>query len=65
MLLARGLLGPWVFGLPALVASCLWVGRDTLALDQADWVPLFGTVHFGLQAGFEELAVRRSRALGR
>lgn len=45
---------------PALVLSCFYVGRNTLGLGNTDWVPFFGTVYFGLQAGFEEFMWRRA-----
>ena len=57
----RGLVGPWLFMAPALVISGIAVGRQTLGFENLDWVPLFGLIYFGLQAGFEELVLRRSR----
>ena len=59
-LILRGLVGPFAFFAPALVISCLYVGRNTLGLENSDWVPLFGTIYFGIQAGFEEFMLRRS-----
>jgi hypothetical protein len=59
-LLVRGLVGPFAFFAPALVISCLYVGRNTLGLENRDWVPLFGVIYFGIQAGFEEFMLRRS-----
>jgi hypothetical protein len=60
LLVVRGLVGPFVFFAPALVISCFYVGRNTLGLGNTDWVPLFGTIYFGLQAGFEEFMLRRA-----
>ena len=62
LLVIRGLVGPFAFFAPALVLSCLYVGRNTLGLENSDWVPLFGTIYFGLQAGFEEFMLRRIAA---
>jgi len=59
LLMIRGMVGPFAFLAPALVISCLTVGRNTLGFENTDWVPLFGTIYFGLQAGFEELMLRR------
>lgn len=60
MLLARGLLGPWLFMLPALGLSCLYMGSVQLGFANTDWMPLFGFVYFALEAVFEELMLRRS-----
>ena len=60
MLVLRGLVGPFAFFAPALVLSCFYVGRNTLGLENTDWVPFFGTVYFGLQAGFEEFMWRQA-----
>jgi hypothetical protein len=60
MLMIRGVVGPLAFFAPALVLSCLYVGRNTLGLENTDWVPFFGTVYFGLQAGFEEFMWRQA-----
>ena len=57
--LGRGLAVPWFCLAPALVISALVVGRQTLGLHNLDWVPLFGIIYFGTQAGFEELMLRR------
>jgi hypothetical protein len=63
-LMIRGLVGPFAFFAPALVISCLYVGRNTLGMENTDWVPLFGTIYFGIQAGFEEIMLRRSERAG-
>ncbi|MDI6738876.1 MAG: hypothetical protein QME74_00750 [Candidatus Edwardsbacteria bacterium] len=59
-LFIRGLFGPWLFMVPALLLSCLYVGRNDLGFDNTDWVPLFGMIYFGIQAGFEEFMLRNS-----
>jgi|GEM_PF-2078667 hypothetical protein len=58
MLFARGLLGPWLFMVPALVVSALVVKRQTLGFENTDWVPLFGIIYFGIQTAFEEFLLR-------
>lgn len=63
VMFARGLLGPFVFFAPALIISCLWVGRDTISINQTDWVPQFGVVYFSIQAWFEEFMLRRAGRL--
>jgi hypothetical protein len=57
---ARGLAAPFVFFAPALIVSCLWVGRSTISIGETDWVPQFGVVYFGIQAWFEEFMLRRA-----
>ena len=58
MAFIRGLAGPWLFMLPALLIAGFSVGRRNLGFENLDWVPLFGTVYFGTQAGFEEFLLR-------
>ncbi len=60
---SRGLLGPYVFLAPALIVSCLVLGRNTISIHQTDWIALFGIVYFLTQAGFEEFMLRRSRRM--
>ncbi len=59
MLFARGLFGPFVFLAPALIVSCLVLGRNTISISQTDWVSLFGIVYFLAQAAFEEFMLRQ------
>ncbi len=65
MAFARGLFGPWLFMAPALVISAVVVGRQTLGFSNLDWVPLFGLIYFGMQAGFEEFMLRRIEKPGK
>ena len=60
LLFARGLLGPFVFFAPALVITCLLLGRRTLSYRDTDWVPMFGVIYFAIQAWFEEFMLRRA-----
>lgn len=60
MLFIRGLAGPFVFFVPALLISTIAVGRSTLETTETDWVALFGVIYFLLQAAFEEFMLRRS-----
>lgn len=62
LLFARGLFGPFIFLAPALIVSCLALGRDTISIRETDWVALFGIVYFLAQAGFEEFMLRRLSA---
>ncbi len=60
LLFARGLFGPWLFMVPALVISGVVVRRQTLGFENTDWVPLFGVIYFGIQAAFEEFMLRQA-----
>jgi len=60
LLAVRGIAGPFFFFAPALIIACLYVGRNTLGMENTDWVPIFGTVYFAIQAGFEEFMLRRA-----
>ncbi|MCU0607511.1 MAG: hypothetical protein MUF78_08880 [Candidatus Edwardsbacteria bacterium] len=62
LLFARGIFGMFAFFAPALVITCLVLGRNTLGLHNTDWVPLFGVIYFVAQAAFEELMLRRVAA---
>lgn len=62
LLFARGVFGMFAFFAPALVITCLVMGRNTLGLRHTDWVPLFGVIYFCAQAAFEELMLRRVAA---
>lgn len=59
MMFARGLLGPFIFFAPALVVSCLVLGRNTISIDQTDWIAIFGVIYFAAQSVFEEFMLRR------
>jgi hypothetical protein len=63
VMFARGLAAPFVFFAPALIVSCLWVGRSTISIGETDWVPQFGVVYFGIQAWFEEFMLRRAEKM--
>jgi len=58
MAFARGLFGPWLFMVPAVLVSALVYSRSFFSLEYPDWVPLFGVIYFVLQAGFEEYMLR-------
>lgn len=60
LLFIRGVAGPFLFFVPALVVSTLLVGRSTLSIDETDWVAVFGVVYFLIQAVFEELMLRKT-----
>lgn len=57
-LFARGLVGPFLFFAPALLIVSLVFGRENFGYENLDFVPLFGTIYFFLQAIFEELMLR-------
>lgn len=59
-LYTRGILGPILFLTPALITTCLVMGRRSLSMHATDWVPLFGVIYFTLQAAFEEFMLRRA-----
>jgi hypothetical protein len=60
LMFARGLIGPFVFLAPALVVSCLILGRNTISITETDWVSIFGIVYFLTQMIFEEFMLRRA-----
>jgi hypothetical protein len=58
LLIVRGFAGPFFFFLPALLVATTVVGRSTLGINETDWVAVFGTVYFLIQAAFEEFLLR-------
>lgn len=59
ILLGRGMFLPFACFAPALVISCLAVGRNTLGEHSADWLGLFGVIYFSLQAVLDYFLIRR------
>jgi hypothetical protein len=65
LLFVRGLFGPWLFMVPALMISGMVVKRQTLGFENTDWVLLFGIIYFGIQTAFEEFMLRKVMQAGK
>jgi len=58
LLMKRSMLVPFACFAPALIASCLVLGRRTLDNSTGDWVGLFGVLYFVAQAALDWALLR-------